>query len=162
MTNAVPSLTELAAHIVIQNNDIDQLRPILPVEMIDYLRTVSGEIPLELATVFYDKYAEIIAALGALGDQQTDADVADHFLAEYQQLLLMHDRAAEALTTAIAAAVNATDPEWRQYLLTVLTEVQEHVTTLGRRVEGAVEYFTSLQGARTEYENWLDDGSDTD
>jgi hypothetical protein len=166
MTNAAPSLRELTAQIVIQNNDIDQLRLVMPDEMITYLRTLSGEIPLELATVFYDKYAEIVAALAAIGDQQADTEITEQFLQEYQQLLHKHDEAAEALTTALAAAVSAPDPQWREYLMTILAEVQENVTVLGQRVETAVEYFTTQRDAAAEYEKWLaenpDSSSDSD
>jgi hypothetical protein len=160
VTSGVPSLVQLAAQRVIANNqDINQLRPVLSNELIDYLRTLSGEIPLELATQFYDLYAWIVRSLAALGDQHADAEIADQFLGHYQQLLLLHDHAAEALTTALAAAVTAPDPQWRQYLTDLLSDVQERVTILGRRAETEIEYFTGQQDAAAAYDNWLDDDS---
>jgi hypothetical protein len=160
VTSGVPSLTRLAAQRVIANNqDINQLRPLLPDELIDYLRMLSGEIPLERATQFYDLYVWIVRSLDALGDQQTDVELANQFLGHYQELLRLHDRAAQALTTALAAAVTAPDPHWRQYMTNLLTDVQERVTFLGRRAETEIEYFTGQQDAAAAYDKWLDGGS---
>jgi uncharacterized protein (DUF2236 family) len=150
----------MAAHVVIANNDIDQLQPpVLPVEMYNYLRTLSGELPLEQANQFYNQYVQVTQAVAALNDQD-DAAVADQYLGAYQQLLLMHDQAMETLTTALAAAVDAPDPEWRQYMSTMLTDIQEQVATLGRRVEEMIEYFTGQQDARAELDNWLNEGNE--
>jgi uncharacterized protein (DUF2236 family) len=150
----------MAAHVVIANNDIDQLAPVLPADMIQYLRTLSGELPLDQANQFYAQYVQVTQAVAALTDQEADADIADQYLGAYQQLLLMHDQAMETLNTALAAAVDAPDPEWRQYLSTMLTDTQEQVATLGRRVEEMIEYFTAQQDARAELDNWLNEGND--
>lgn len=147
MTNAVPSLKELAAQVVIENNDVNQLQPVLPPELINYLRTLNGEISLELATRFYDRYYEMFQTFSALGGQDADVATIDQLLAGYQQLVLMHDHAAQALATAMATAVNSTDPAWRDYTVTLLSDVQEHVTTLGQRVEGMIEHLTWLRSA---------------
>jgi hypothetical protein len=163
VTSSVPSLAQLAAHVVIANNDLDQLQPpVLPVEMYDYLRTLSGELPLEQANQFYAYYVQVTQAVAALDGQTDDATIADQYLGEYQQLLLMHDQAMETLTTALAAAVDAPDLEWRQYLSTMLTDIQEQVATLGGRVEEAIGYFTARQDDRAELENWLNEDNDND
>jgi hypothetical protein len=145
MTSGVPSLKELAAQVVIENNDIDQLQPVLPPEMIDYLKTISGEIPLDLASQFFDKYNELFQAFRALGGQEADNDTTDQFLAEYQESLHLHDSAAEALTAALSVAVNVTDQAWREYLVSLLTDVQENVKTLGERTDGMIEHLTWLR-----------------
>jgi hypothetical protein len=150
----------MAAHVVIANNDIDQLAPVLPAELIQYLKTLSGELPLDQANQFYAQYVQVTQAVAALTDQEADADIADQYLGAYQQLLLMHDQAMETLNTALAAAVDAPDLEWRQYLSTMLTDTQEQVATLGRRVEEMIEYFTAQQDARAELDNWLNEGND--
>lgn len=147
MTNAVPSLKELAAQVVVENNDVNQLQPVLPPELINYLQTLNGEISLELATRFYDRYHEMFQTFAALGGQDADVATIDQLLASYQQLVLMHDQAAQALATAMATAVNSTDPAWRDYTVTLLTDVQEHVTTLGHRVENMIEHLTWLRSA---------------
>jgi hypothetical protein len=162
VTSSVPSLTQMAAHVVIANNDIDQLAPVLPAEMIQYLRTLSGELPLDQANQFYAQYVQVTQAVAALTDQEADADIADQYLGAYQQLLLMHDRAMETLNTALAAAVDAPDLEWRQYLSTMLTDTQEQVATLGRRIEEMIEYFTAQQDARAELDDWLNEGANDD
>ena len=147
MTNAVPSLRELAAQVVVENNDVSQLQPVLPAELIDYLRTLNGEISLDLATKFYDRYNEMFQTFAALGGQDADVATIDQLLAGYQQLLLMHDQAAQALVTAMSTAINSTDQAWRDYTVTLLTDVQEHVATLGHRVETMIEHLTWLRTA---------------
>jgi hypothetical protein len=160
MTSSIPSLTQMAAHVVIANNDIDQLQPNLPDDLVNYLRTLSGEIPLEQANLFYDGYVQVTQAVAALDGQADDAAIADQYLEAYQQLMFRHDQAMATLTTALAAAVDAPDPEWRTYLSTMLTDTQEQVATLGRRVMEMIAYFTGQQDARAELDNWLNEGDD--
>jgi hypothetical protein len=147
MTSSVPPLKELAGQVVIANNDLNALQVTLLPELTDYLKAISGELSLNLATQFYDKYYEVYRALAAVGGQDADVNGIDQFLAEWQQVLHLHDSAAEALTAALQVAVNVADPAWREYLLTTLTEVQDHVTTLGGRAENTIEYLTIIRSA---------------
>lgn len=145
MTSSVPSLKELAGQVVLANNDLNALQAVLPTELTDYLKALSGEHSLHLATQFYDKYYEVYQALAAVGGQDADLNSIDGFVAQWQQVLFLHDQAAEALTAALQVAVNVADLAWREYLLTTLTEVQDHVATLGGRAESTIETLTFIR-----------------
>ncbi|MFL6144289.1 MAG: hypothetical protein ACJ72N_20800 [Labedaea sp.] len=134
MTSSVPSLKDLVAGAIVSNNDIAQLQPMLSDDLINYLRSINGEIQLNLASELHASYLEITQSFTAMAGERAEADVAEQFLIAFNHLVALHNQASQALESAIATANSVGDDQWRAYLVPQLTEAQDQVAELGYRI----------------------------
>ena len=142
MTSSVPSLKDLAAGVIVSNNDIAQLQPVLPADLIDYLRSINGELHVS--------YLEVTQSFAAMAGERTEPDVAEQFLTAFNHLVALHNQASQELESAIATANSVGDDQWRAYLIPQLTAAQDQVAELGYRISLYIDNLTLFMAANAD------------
>lgn len=134
MTEPVPTLLEIIAGAnAAQNMNLQAMG--LPQELIDFMETVNGNIPLRLSAELRARFIELNMTLGAMHAEGQAPDVAAQFIVAYQDLQNLHGQATTALQQALQIVPTVGDQAWRAYLMPVLAEAQEQVEEVGNSIQ---------------------------
>jgi hypothetical protein len=134
MTEPVPTLLEIIAGANAAQN-LNLQAAALPQELIDFMQTVNGNIPLQLAAELRARFMELNMTLGAMHAEGQAPDVAAQFIVAYQDLQNLHAQATLALQQALQIVPTVGDQAWRAYLMPVLAEAQEQVEEMGNHLQ---------------------------